>query len=308
MKSLLSHHNIFFGPVLAASLAGHAFLLLGSNFFYKPPGYTVELASSSMEVVIIKESYDDQQDEITNQEYEIEQDTTVEQKTEIKKEETVDIAQDEMIREETEMKQDEVIAQEVPIEQDEVIMQEREHTVNDQLNDSVRPVEEKPKPKVKKKKIQKKDKNQKPVLASPKRGAVEEVKLNVLNNRAPLYPVLAREKGWQGTVILKVLVRNEGRPGQILIDKSSGYKILDEAALKAVQNWQFFPRRIANIPFASWVKVPIRFCLEEKEKDEEIKKENKEKKNKKDKHQESKENKEHRKDKKDKHHRSKENT
>lgn len=82
-------------------------------------------------------------------------------------------------------------------------------------------------------------------------------------------------------MVLKVLVRKEGNPGQILIDKSSGYKILDESALKAVQNWQFFPRRIGNIPFASWVKVPIRFCLEEKEKEK------------------------GRKEKKDKHHRSK---
>jgi len=83
MKTLLSHHNVFFVPVLASSFAGHVFLLLGGNFFYKPPTYTVAWASSSMEVVILEESEVKQQDEVTNQEYEIEQDTTVEQKTEI---------------------------------------------------------------------------------------------------------------------------------------------------------------------------------------------------------------------------------
>lgn len=66
-------------------------------------------------------------------------------------------------------------------------------------------------------------------------------------------------------MILKVLIQANGRPGQILVDKSSGHSILDESALKAVQNWQFFPKRIANITIASWIKVPIRFSLEEKD-------------------------------------------
>ncbi len=81
-------------------------------------------------------------------------------------------------------------------------------------------------------------------------------------NAPPQYPVLAERNGWEGTVMLKALVEKEGRASQVVVGESSGYKILDKAALKAVQKWQFEPGRIGSVTVASWVKIPVRFRIE----------------------------------------------
>jgi protein TonB len=47
----------------------------------------------------------------------------------------------------------------------------------------------------------------------------------------------------------------------VQIESSSGWPILDEAALRAVKNWRFHPARVGGIPIPSTVTVPIRFEL-----------------------------------------------
>ena len=84
----------------------------------------------------------------------------------------------------------------------------------------------------------------KSVYIPPAKGAETEAKPVYLKNQAPLYPELARERGWEGVVVLKILVSKEGLVHQIDVDKSSGYKILDESALKAIHNWKFSPARV----------------------------------------------------------------
>lgn len=81
-------------------------------------------------------------------------------------------------------------------------------------------------------------------------------------NPPPQYPSLAERNGWEGTVMLKVFVEREGRASQVLIDRSSGFKVLDKAALKTVQKWQFEPGRLSSAVVASWIKIPIRFRIE----------------------------------------------
>lgn len=93
-------------------------------------------------------------------------------------------------------------------------------------------------------------------------GAITEAKPNYLKNPAPAYPWEAREKGWQGVVILKVAVDKFGRPMQVEKEQGSGYMILDETALKTVKKWRFRPAQIGTIPIESSVRVPIRFQLE----------------------------------------------
>lgn len=93
-------------------------------------------------------------------------------------------------------------------------------------------------------------------------GAITEAKPNYLKNPAPPYPLEAREKGWQGIVILKVAVDKFGRPMQVEKEQGSGYVILDEAALKAVKKWRFRPAQLGAIPIKSSVRVPIRFQIE----------------------------------------------
>lgn len=81
------------------------------------------------------------------------------------------------------------------------------------------------------------------------------------NNPAPEYPALAQDRGLQGQVILKVQVLATGKPATINIDKSSGHKILDDAAVKAVQGWAFEPAKRGQTPIDGWVKVPLNFKL-----------------------------------------------
>ena len=106
----------------------------------------------------------------------------------------------------------------------------------------------------------------KKVISPNRRGAVRETKVAYLKNPAPLYPHLAREKGWQGIVILGVLVNSNGKVEKIGVDQSSGYKVLDESALSAVRNWDFLPARVGHWSFSSWIKVPVRFILTDRDK------------------------------------------
>ena len=93
-------------------------------------------------------------------------------------------------------------------------------------------------------------------------GAIAETKPNYLRNPAPPYPWEAREKGWQGIIILKIDVDKSGNPTKVEKEKSTGYDILDEAALKAVRKWRFRPAQLGALPVDSSVRVPIRFQLE----------------------------------------------
>ncbi len=83
------------------------------------------------------------------------------------------------------------------------------------------------------------------------------------DNAKPAYPWLARRRGEQGTVVLSVLVTERGRVGHVRVAESSGSPALDEAALAAITRWTFHPSRRGTEPTASWVRVPIRFRLED---------------------------------------------
>ncbi|MFP4040635.1 MAG: TonB family protein [Desulfosudaceae bacterium] len=81
------------------------------------------------------------------------------------------------------------------------------------------------------------------------------------SNPPPQYPRLARRRGYQGEVILSVHVNREGRVDNLWVFESSGYRLLDQAALEAVRSWAFEPGRKGDQPAAMWVKVPVLFEL-----------------------------------------------
>ena len=80
-------------------------------------------------------------------------------------------------------------------------------------------------------------------------------------NPLPKYPLLAREKGYEGTVYLRVLVRADGRVERLAVDRSSGYEILDRAAVDSVKEWTFFPAKKSGKSVESWVLLPVKFAL-----------------------------------------------
>jgi len=80
-------------------------------------------------------------------------------------------------------------------------------------------------------------------------------------NVSPPYPLLARKRGYQGTVLLNVLVSKDGKAASIQLARSSGYKILDRAAIQGVRDWLFYPAKRGDDLFEMWVNIPIRFTL-----------------------------------------------
>lgn len=103
------------------------------------------------------------------------------------------------------------------------------------------------------------------VVTDEHRGAVVEVLPNYLRNPPPVYPRLARERGYEGTVLLEIEVLASGRCGTVNVLTSSGYDVLDSAAVNAVRQWVFKPARRWRQPVAFWVEIPVTFRLIEGE-------------------------------------------
>ena len=80
-------------------------------------------------------------------------------------------------------------------------------------------------------------------------------------NPAPKYPVSARRRGMEGKVVLDILVDREGRVGNVSVAVSSGYAILDRAALSTVKDWLFEPGSRGGHAVDMKVQVPIQFRL-----------------------------------------------
>ena len=83
-----------------------------------------------------------------------------------------------------------------------------------------------------------------------------------LNNPSPRYPDASRRAGEQGTVLLRVLIKRDGLPLRVELEKTSGSAHLDAAARDAVWGWRFVPARQGTDPIESWYVVPVVFRLE----------------------------------------------
>ena len=101
----------------------------------------------------------------------------------------------------------------------------------------------------------------KTMISATHRGALTELLPSYLRNPAPAYPMLARERGYEGTIHLDVEVLPSGHCGDLRIAQSSGYAILDDAAASAVRRWRFKPATRGQRPMALWVEIPITFRL-----------------------------------------------
>ena len=80
-------------------------------------------------------------------------------------------------------------------------------------------------------------------------------------NTPPVYPAIAKLRGYEGVVLVNAEILPDGRVGSTEVSKSSGYAILDKSAMEAVKLWKFEPAKKAGKPFAVRVKLPIKFVL-----------------------------------------------
>jgi TonB family protein len=93
-------------------------------------------------------------------------------------------------------------------------------------------------------------------------GEVLFVQPKYVENPKPIYPQEARKKGYEGEVILRVEVLQNGRVGQIDVKKSSGYELLDRSALATVKKWRFVPAQKGEKTIPLWVNIPVKFQLQ----------------------------------------------
>lgn len=85
----------------------------------------------------------------------------------------------------------------------------------------------------------------------------------ILAKSDPVYPSAARQAGLEGTVVLKIQILANGRPGEIAVARSTGHAELDEAAIKAVEKWRFVPAkdRTSGRAVACTTTLPVSFHL-----------------------------------------------
>jgi periplasmic protein TonB len=72
----------------------------------------------------------------------------------------------------------------------------------------------------------------------------------------PVYPVLAKQSGIEGAVVVEALVTASGQVKDLRV--ASGNSLLAAAALRAVRQWRYRPTRLNGKP----VEVPIRITLD----------------------------------------------
>lgn len=104
------------------------------------------------------------------------------------------------------------------------------------------------------------------VTPAPAAAPVEKISeplayADYLHNPPPVYPRFAQDQGWEGRVLLSVHVSAAGRAESVELKKGSGRKLLDEAAIRAVQRWNFVPAKRGQTPVDGWVDVPVDFRL-----------------------------------------------
>ncbi len=76
-------------------------------------------------------------------------------------------------------------------------------------------------------------------------GAVEITDASFVSHVAPDVPLFAMEQGAEGEVRIFAVIRADGSIGSASIDRSSGYHLLDQAALEAMRKSKFRPAHLS---------------------------------------------------------------
>jgi periplasmic protein TonB len=79
---------------------------------------------------------------------------------------------------------------------------------------------------------------------------------------APRYPRAAIQAHMRGTVTLRVLVDEQGKPLDVVVETSSGHRLLDETARQQVLDaWRFQPAQRDGRAVKAWARIPVTFDL-----------------------------------------------
>jgi len=93
--------------------------------------------------------------------------------------------------------------------------------------------------------------------------AAPAIEASLAYRAAPLrFPAQARQQRMHGTVLLRVLVDETGKPLQVTVEQGSGYALLDRSARDQVlAGWRFQPAMVNGQAVRAWARVPVSFQL-----------------------------------------------
>jgi protein TonB len=104
------------------------------------------------------------------------------------------------------------------------------------------------------------------VLASPEVQPVGPVKIGgnvkeprVIARIVPEYPLLAKQSGIQGSVVIDTTIDAKGNVVNMRI--VSGPNLLRNAALAALKRWKYEPSTLNGLPIAVQMQVTLKFSL-----------------------------------------------
>jgi periplasmic protein TonB len=92
-------------------------------------------------------------------------------------------------------------------------------------------------------------------------GDSDDTPPDLSRNAPPSYPAAAIQRGWEGTVLLRVWIDETGRVTKVEIARSSGHPVLDGAAGAAVRRWHGVPAKRGGQPAATIELLPVQFKL-----------------------------------------------
>ncbi|WP_353506617.1 energy transducer TonB [Variovorax flavidus] len=78
----------------------------------------------------------------------------------------------------------------------------------------------------------------------------------------PRYPAEAKRNGLEGEVLTKVLVEPTGKVSKVELIQSSGFAVLDRAAMETTKCLVYEPGTIDGVPTSMWTDFPLNYRLE----------------------------------------------
>ena len=98
-------------------------------------------------------------------------------------------------------------------------------------------------------------------------GSASLVPPRVLKETPPLYTKNAFDRGVEGRVVLKVIIRKDGSIGPVRVDQSLDDE-LDQAAAEAIRKWQFDPATVKGEPINVLTNIEVDFIIQKHKKSE----------------------------------------
>ena len=81
----------------------------------------------------------------------------------------------------------------------------------------------------------------------------------------PPYPPSEIRSGHEGTLTLELLVRTDGKVIDARVRKSSGFPMLDEAAVnEAKRRWKLLPATRGGVAVEDWTRLSVVFRLDQR--------------------------------------------